>query len=309
MLRYTIERLLYVFLALFLILVITFFLIRLLPGSPFNDEKLDKEQIRVLNEKYGLDQPMPIQFLNYMKGALSFDFGKSFDYDNKDVMKDLILPRLPRTIKVGVLALGLGIFFGILLGSISALKRGGFLDSVIVVLTVLGTSVPSFVFAVFMQYILCIKLRLFPVLYDDSIASSIIVPALSLSIYSCSTLARFTRSEVLEILNSDFILFAKAKGIGTFQVVVRHTLKNAMIPIITFLGPMILSTMVGGVVMESIFGIPGIGDLMVRSILENDYFTTMGVTFLYSFIFMIIVLITDLLYGALDPRVRMTGAR
>ncbi len=307
MLRYTMERILYGLVTLFLIVMITFFLLQLLPGSPFNDEKLDKTQIAILNEKYGLDRPVPEQFLNYMKGVIRLDFGKSFKYDNQDVMKALVLPRLPRTVKVGALALLIGISLGIVLGSLAALTRGTFFDNLIVILAVLGTSIPGFVFAMLLQYYFAVKFPIFPVLYEDGNPKSIWLPSIALSVYIVSSLTRFVRTELVEVLNSDYILLARAKGLSGRQVIFRHSLRNALIPVITIIGPMVLGVLTGGVVMETIFGIPGVGKLMVDGIMQNDYFIVLGVSTVFSFIFIMIVLVIDLLYGVIDPRIRLAG--
>lgn len=309
MLKYTIQRVLYGLITLFLIAIITFFLIRLLPGSPFKDDKLDSKQIAILQEKYGLKDPMPVQFFRYMGGILRLDFGKSFKYDNQDVMKDLVIPRLPRTVKVGLLSLLIGVTIGVLLGSIAALMRGTIVDNLVTIAAVLGTSIPSFVFAMLMQYYFAVKLKWFPVLYSDAIPSSIVVPALALSVYSISSLSRFVRTELVEVLSSDYIQLARAKGLSSSQVIFRHAIRNALIPVVTILGPMVLAVITGGVVMESIFGIPGVGDLLIKSIVENDYFITMGVSIVYSFIFIVVVFIIDLLYGVIDPRIRLTGGK
>ncbi len=307
MLRYTIERIFYGFITLFLIVMITFFLLKLLPGSPFNDEKLDASQIAILNEKYGLDKPEPEQFLNYIVGVAKLDFGKSFTFDNQDVMRDLVLPRLPRTVKVGALALLIGISIGIVLGSLAALTRGTPFDNIIVVLAVLGTSIPGFVFAMVLQYYLAVKIPIFPVLYEDGNPKSVWLPSLALSVYIISSLTRFVRTELVEVLNSDYILLAKAKGLSGSQVIFRHALRNALIPVITIIGPMVLGVLTGGVVMETIFGIPGIGNLMVLGITLNDYFIVLGVSTVMSFMFIMTLLVIDLLYGVIDPRIRLAG--
>lgn len=310
MLKYTLERFLYGVLTLLIIITITFFLLKVLPGSPFNDEKLTADQVAILNEKYGLADPLPVQYFRYIKNIVTkFDFGRSFKYDNQDVLRKLIIPRLPRTIKVGLLALTIGITVGITLGSLAALNRGNFLDNILVVLAVLGSSIPSFVFAMLLQYTFAVKIPIFPVLYDDSKLISIVLPAIALSVSTISTLTRFVRTELVEVLNSDYILLAKAKGLTKGQVIFRHALRNALIPVITIVGPMVLGILTGGVVMDTIFGIPGLGQLMVDGITLNDYFIVLTVATFYSFLFISVVLIIDLLYGVIDPRIRLAGGK
>ncbi len=308
-LKYTIERLIYGLVTLFLIVMITFFLLTLLPGSPFNDQKLDKEQIAMLNEKYGLDKPIAERFVKYLVGVVHLDFGKSFKYDNQEVMKDLILPRLPRTIRIGVVALLIGVGTGLILGSISALTRGSFIDNFIIFLIVLGTSIPGFVFAMFLQYKFAVQLGWLPVLYEDGNFASYWLPGVSLAISVGASITRFTRTELVEVLNSDYILLARAKGLTGTQVVARHAIRNAMIPLITVIGPMVISVMTGGVVMETIFGVPGIGQLVVKAISENDYFIIMADSTVMAFLYIVVIIIIDLTYGIIDPRIRLAGGK
>lgn len=308
MLKYTLERLFFGLVTLLIIITITFFLIKILPGSPFNDEKITPEQKKLLDQKFGLDQPVPVQYIRYLKGIVTkLDFGKSFKYDNQDVMRNLILPRMPRTIKVGALGLLIGVTIGITLGAIASLNHGKFFDTAMVILAVLGSSIPSFVFAMVLQYTLGVKYKVLPVMYDDKIPISIILPALALSVHPISTLTRFMRSELVEVLNSDYILLAKAKGLSKFQVVFRHAIRNALIPVITVIGPLVISILTGGVIMDTIFGIPGLGQLMVDGVTLNDYFIILSVATVISFLYISVMLIIDLLYGVIDPRIRISG--
>ncbi|MCK8059338.1 MULTISPECIES: ABC transporter permease [unclassified Fusibacter] len=307
MLRYTLERIVYGALSLWLIVTVTFLLLQMLPGSPFQDDKLTAEQVAILNEKYGLNDPLPMQYWRYMTNMLKGDFGKSFMYDNQDVLKDLVVPRWPRTIKVGSLALSMGVVIGIILGALAALNRGKFYDNFIVFLAVLGVSIPSFVFAMGLQYYLGVKLPIFPVLYEDGNFWSIILPAVSMAVGPISSLTRFVRTELVEVIASDYILLARAKGLTRTQVIFRHALRNALIPVVTIVGPMVLSLLNGGVIMENIFGIPGVGQLMVSGITLNDYFIVLTVSTLFSGLFIAVVLVVDLLYGVIDPRIRIAG--
>lgn len=310
MLRYTLERIMYGVITLWLIVSITFLLLQFMPGSPFQDDKLSAEQVAILQEKYGLSDPLPMQYFRYMKNIVTkADFGKSFQFDNQDVFRDLVMPRLPRTIKVGSLSMVIGLIIGIILGALAALNRGNWLDNMFVFLAVLGTSIPGFVFAMSLQYYLGVKVQMFPVIYDDGNNLSIVLPAISLSISIISTLTRFVRTELVEVLNSDYILLARAKGLTKTQVIFRHALRNALIPVITIVGPMVLFVLTGGVIMETIFGIPGLGNLMVLGITLNDYFVVLTVATFFSTMFIAVVLIVDLLYGVIDPRIRISGGR
>lgn len=309
LLRYTLERILYGIITLWLIISLTFFLLQTLPGSPFNDDKLTAEQIAILNEKYGLNDPLPMQYLRYMRNILKLDFGKSFQYDNQDVFQKLMMPRFPRTISVGLLALAIGLTIGILFGALSALNRGNILDTIIVLLAVLGTSIPAFVFAMSLQYFIGVKAGWLPVIFEDGDFASIILPAVSLSVGVISSLTRFVRTELVEVLNSDYILLARAKGLTKGQVIWRHALRNALIPVVTIIGPMTLFILTGSITMEIIFSVPGLGNLMASGITQNDYFIVLTVSMFISLMFISVVLIVDLLYGLIDPRIRIIGGK
>lgn len=292
---------------LWLIVSLTFFLLQFMPGSPFNDEKLDESQIAILNEKYGLGDPVPVQYMRYMSNVIRLDFGTSFRYDNQDVYEALIMPRLPYTIQVGGLALAMGVFFGIILGSIAALNRNNPIDHITVLISILGASIPSFVFAMAMQYYLGVKLGWFPVFFTKGEIASYILPAVAIAISVISSLTRFMRTELVEVLGTDYILLARAKGLKRSTVIFRHALRNALIPVITIVGPMTIGVLTGSTIIETIFGIPGVSFLMVEGIRLNDYFVILGVATFYSALFIAVILIIDLLYGVIDPRIRVAG--
>lgn len=311
MLRYIVERLFYGLITLFIIVSVTFLLLQFMPGTPFKDDKLSDRQIEILNEKYGLDDPLPVQYINYMNRVVKGDFGVSFSYNNQDVFQNLILPRLPVTTQVGLMALALGTILGILLGALSAIKRNTVWDHITTLIAIIGVSVPSFVFATLLQYWLGVRLSWLniPVAYIRNNPKSLILPAFSLSVFVISSSARFMRTELVEVLNSDFTLLAKAKGLTRFQVIYRHAIRNALIPVITILGPMTVTLLTGSVVIEKIFGIPGVSFLLVEGIMRNDYFVILGVAAFYSFLYIAVILIVDILYGIIDPRIRMSGGK
>ncbi len=317
MLVYTLKRLGMMALTLFLILTITFMLLQVIPGSPFNSPKMTDEQLEKLENLYGLSDPVYMQYARYMKGVITkFDFGISFKYRNRPVT-GLILDKIPNTVQVGGLALLLGVPIGILLGAIAAIYKNGILDNISTVLAVIGVSVPMFVLAALMQYYLSFRLDIFPFLYDQtnidkgiSVAQhlySMTLPSTALAIFVIATTMRYMRSELVEVLGSDYIMLARAKGLTRNKVIGRHALRNALIPVITVIGPMTVMLISGSTVIERFFGVPGLAQTLIQAISTRDYFLILGIAFAYSFILVTVVLIVDLLYGVIDPRIRLAG--
>lgn len=316
MFKYILNRLGYMAVTLFLVLTVNFLLLQLLPGSPFDGEKKTEAQIAILEEKYGMNDPIPVQYARYLKGVFQGDFGTSFKLQNQEVT-DLVLTRIPYTIKPGALALLIGIIIGITLGAIAAMKRNSWADHMITIISVLGVSIPSFVLAAFLQYFICTKLGWLPVIYQPADEmrgvtmwdefKSLILPAISLSVPVIASLMRYMRSELIEVLNTDYILLARAKGLTKAQVIVHHALRNALIPVITVVGPMVVSIMTGSLVVEKFFGVPGLSNLLLNSVTMKDQFLTLGIAFFYAFLYVIVILIIDLLYGVIDPRIRLAG--
>ncbi|MBC9874320.1 oligopeptide ABC transporter permease [Macrococcoides bohemicum] len=307
MLKYTIKRISYMLLTLFIVTTATFFLMKLMPGSPFNDEKLSAEQKAIVNEKYGLNDPVGVQYLNYLKKAATGDFGVSFQYDNKDVL-GLIIPRLGPSAEIGLYAMIIGVTLGIILGVIAAVKQNTWVDYLATVFSVLAISVPSFVLAVLLQYFLAVKVQWFPVAGWEGIDYAVL-PAIALSAGVIATIARYIRSEMIEVLSSDYITLARAKGNSTTKVLFGHALRNALIPIITLIGPMTVGILTGALTIETIFGIPGLGDQFVRSIQMNDYPVIMALTVFICALFVAVLFIVDILYGIIDPRIRVQGGK
>jgi oligopeptide transport system permease protein len=306
MVKYTLKRLFYMVLTLFIIATITFFLMKLLPGSPLtNQERLSPEQQELILDKYGLNDPLPIQYVNYMTNLLKGDLGLSFQYDNRPVAQ-MIAERIGPSAELGFQAIVFGTIVGIILGVIAALKHNTIWDYTATTIAVLGISVPSFVFAGLLQYYFGVEWQWFPVASWEGFEYTIL-PTLSLSVFVIATVARYMRSELLEVLNSDYIMLARAKGVSAPVIMVKHALRNALIPIITLLGPLAVNIMTGSLVIERIFAIPGIGEQFVRSINTNDYTVIMGITLFYSVLFIAVVFIVDILYGIIDPRIRVSG--
>lgn len=309
--RYIVKKYIFkrVLISIFTLLVITlvlFILLHLMPGSPFNDEKLTVTQKAALNAKYGLDQPLVVQFAKYVYNMFQGNFGVSYNISKNTPISQLIQSRLPISIAVGGMAVGLGAIVGLILGVIAALKHNTFWDTLCTIISVLGVSVPSYVFALGLSYTFGFKLDWLPMLYETENAfTSSVMPSIALSLFTLASIARFTRTEMLEVLSSDYMLLAESKGISGSPLIVRHALRNSMIPIITVLAPLIVDLMTGSLVVEKIFSIPGVGSLLVTAIQSNDYNVVISLSFIYSAMYIGIMLVVDILYGVIDPRIRL----
>ena len=291
---------------LLVILLVLFTLLQLMPGSPFNDEKLNDDQRATLNAKYGLDKPLVVQFGRYVINMVQGDLGVSYNISKNTPISQLIEARLPVSIRVGGQAVFLGALVGLILGIISALMRGTVVDSICTLISVIGIAVPSYVFALGLSYSLGFRLQWFPMLYKANNAGmSSVLPSIALSMFTMASIARFTRSEMLEVLGSDYMLLAESKGISGSALIFRHALRNALIPIITVLAPLIVDLMTGSLVVEKIFAIPGVGSLLVNAIQSNDYNVVIALSFIYSAMYIVIMLVVDILYGVIDPRIRL----
>lgn len=308
MAKYILQRIIYMFITLFIIATVSFFLMKLLPGSPFAMEgKLSEEQLELMKARYGLDQPIPVQYFNYITNVAQGDLGVSFQFDNREVTT-LILKKLGPSLQLGALALGFGMVIGMLLGIAAAIKHNTFVDYGSTFLAVIGKSIPSFVFAGMLQYYIAVKLGWLPAAFWEG-PRYMILPTIALAMFPIATAARFMRTEMLEVLGSDFITTARAKGLNSILVTFKHGLRNAVIPLITVVGPLAVALMTGNLVIENIFAIPGLGEQFVKSITTNDYPMIMGTTLFFSFLFIFIVLVVDILYGIIDPRIRLAGGK
>jgi len=308
MLRYIFKRLGYILVALFLIITATFFLMKLAPGSPFASERSLTPQIEEqLNAKYGLDNPWYIQYKDYLVDTVSFDFGESMKYKGRST-NDIISESFPISLTLGIEAMILSIGLGIFLGVVAALYHNKFPDYVASTIAVLGISVPSFILAGLMQYFLAYKAGLFPVSGWKGFNYSIL-PALAIAITHAGFIAKLTRSSMLEQSNSDYVKMARSKGLGKWSIVIRHTLRNALMPVVTYLGPLTAGVVTGSFIIEQIFAIPGLGRHFVTSITNRDYTVIMGTTVFYSIILLFAVLIVDILYSVIDPRIKLKGAK
>lgn len=304
--RYIAQRIGYMIITLFVIVTATFFLMQLLPGTPFtNPEKLGEAQLAVLNAKYGLDQPVGVQYIRYLGNLVQGDLGYSFQHEGRTVTS-MISERIGPSAFIGLQAMLFGAVVGLVLGIISALKHNSILDYGSVTLAVLGMSIPSFVFAALLQYYVGVKLEWLPVALWEGYTSTLL-PSIALSVTVTATVARFIRSEMLEVIGQDYITTARAKGMTEQQVVVKHVIRNALIPVVTMLGPLAVSIMTGTLVIEKIFSVPGLGEQFTLSILVLDYSVIMGITIFYSALFIFVVFIVDIIYGFLDPRINYKG--
>jgi oligopeptide transport system permease protein len=308
MLKYILKRLVNAFIVLFIIATATWFLMQLLPGSPIqNAEKLTAEQEAQIEVQYDLDKPLPVQYALYMAGMVRGDLGNSFLYGGKPVT-EIIMERLPVSAFLGIQAIIVGVVVGLLLGVIGALKQNTIWDSGTAFLAVLGVSVPDLVLAPLAQYWLGLKLGIFPIAFFESYWHSVL-PSLVLATIISAVVATFTRTEMLEVLGQDYVTLAKAKGLSSSAVVLKHVLRNSMIPLITILVPLTAALVTGTLIVETVFSIPGIGEQFVRSIFDKDFPVIMGTTMLFAVFFVASYLIQDVLYGMVDPRIRVAGRR
>lgn len=308
MVKYISKRVFYMLITLILIATFTFFLMKLIPGTPFtNAGKLSEAQLTVMKDKYGLDEPVPVQYLTYMANLAKGDLGISFQFNNANVT-DILMDRIGPSAILGFQAMFFGTLIGIVLGVIGALRQNTWVDYSATFLAVIGKSIPSFVFAGLLQYYIGVKLGWLPVAFWRG-PEYTILPTIALSMFPISIAARFMRTEMIEVLGSDYITLAKAKGASGFEVAFKHGLRNALIPVVTVLGPLTVSLMTGSLVIEQIFGIPGLGEQFVKSVNVNDYPVIMGTTILFAALFVSVILIVDLLYGLIDPRIRLAGGK
>ena len=279
---------------------------QLMPGSPFNDEKLNESQKAALYAKYGLDKPIVVQFFRYVTNMFKGDLGVSYKISKNTPITQLIASRLPISVGVGFAAVFIGAIVGLFLGLLAAFKRDTAWDTLATVISVIGVSVPSYVFALALSYQFGFKLDLFPMLFSaKDVVRSSVLPSISLSMFTMASIARFTRAEMIEVLGSDYMLLAESKGLSGSKLVFTHALRNALIPIITVLAPLVVDLMTGSLVVEKIFSIPGVGSLLVNAIQSNDYNVVIALSFIYSAMYIGIMLVVDILYGVIDPRIRV----
>lgn len=302
--RFIVKRVLSAIFTLFLIATITFFLMRAIPGGPFSTNEKLSDQVRIaLENKYHLNDPLHTQYFDYMKGLVKLDLGPSFQRAGITV-NDLIKQGFPVSAKVGGTAVIVVLLLGIPFGILAALKPNKWQDYIISIIATLGVCIPSFVMATLFIYLFCAKLNILPS-HGLGTWKHYIGPVMALAGFSLAFVTRLTRSSMLEVMQQDYIRTARAKGLPKSVVIFKHGLKNALIPVITYVGPMIAAILTGSFVIERIFAIPGMGKYFTESVNNRDYTVIMGVTIFYALFYIVMILIVDILYVMIDPRIKL----
>ncbi|MDP4096949.1 ABC transporter permease [Paenibacillus sp. P96] len=308
MARYLINKFVFMLISLFILISATFFLMKAIPGNPFLSEKATSPEIQArLMAQYGLDKPLFTQYTIYLGDVVTGDLGISMKKLNQSV-SDIIGQTFMVSLKLGLVAIVVSIIVGILLGMIAAVYHRKMIDNVAMILAVLGIAVPSFVLASLIQYFFGLKLGWFNVMGFNG-PMDYVLPVAALSAQPIAFIARLTRSSMLEVLHADYIKTAKAKGLNSFAIMFRHVIRNAILPVVTYVGPMTANIVTGSIVIERIFGIGGIGKVLVESITTRDYTMIMGVTIFYGILLMLARFITDVAYVFIDPRIKLTGRK
>ncbi len=307
MYSYILRRLGMMAVTLFAIITLTFFLMHAVPGGPFVSERMLAPEIAAaLNAKYGLDLPIWQQYFNYLGRILSFDLGPSFKYPGVSI-NSMIAAGLPVTLQTGLLSVICVVAVGVPLGIIAALNRNRWPDTTVMAIATLGVAIPSYVIATVALYVFALRLGWVPTFGLDN-WRGYILPVFALSGFWISFVSRLTRSSLLETLEQDYMTTARAKGLKPAQILIKHGLRNSLLPVVTVLGPVVANLVTGSFVIEQIFALPGIGRQFVLSITNRDYTAIMGITIFYAAILMVMILIVDLLYVWLDPRIKLTKA-
>ena len=308
MAKYIVKRVLMAVVTLFIVICLTFFLMNAVPGSPWLSEKTPSPApIAALNEKYGLDKPVVVQLGLYLQDILQGDFRVSLKMQKDRPVLEIILTMFPISAGIGAIAISWAILVGVPLGCLAAYKRGTWVDSLLRVICTLGISMPGFVIATMLLHILTggiEGLKIFPTMFDGT-AKSYVLPCLALGFYPMCYLSRQTRTAMLDAINQEYIKTARAKGLKNKKIIFKHALRNALIPVITYLGPQIAFTLCGGFVVEKVFSIPGLGRYFISSIQNRDYPLIMGTTIFLAAFIIIMNLIVDLLYKLVDPRINL----
>lgn len=301
--KFLIKRIIMMFVTLLLITLLTFILMHSIPGGPFTSERQVSTAVQAaLDEKYHLNDPLWKQFLDYLKNLLHFDLGPSYKYAGKTV-NDFIYNGFPYSSRVGLITLGFVLLTSIPMGIVAALKNGKWQDMLLMFFATFGVTIPSFVIATGLMYIFAYKLNWVPTFGVDS-WKGYILPMIALGGYSLSFIARLMRSSLLEVMGQDYIRTARAKGISETRIIIKHALRNALIPVITILGPTTANLLTGSFVIEKIFAIPGMGSYFVDSVTQRDYTTIMGITIFYAALLISMIFLVDIFYCLIDPRIK-----
>ena len=310
MLIYILKRLAAAVATILLIMTITFILMNTVPGSPFLTEKSTPEQIERANKKYGLDKPLPVQLGNYIMNYLHGDLGVSLKMQEGTPVSDILFKqgKFQLSIKLGLWSVFVAVLLGIPLGCIAAYKRGTWIDGLLRVMTTVGVAIPTFVLAATLLILFAVKLQWLPTL-SGSLTSwqAYVLPVVSLSFYDVCYIAKLTRTSMLDAINQDYIRTAKAKGVKNKWIVLKHALRNSLIPVITFLGPLIAFIITGSFVVETTFSIPGLGKYFVESVINRDYPIIMATTVVVSILVIFMNLVVDIAYKIVDPRITLSS--
>lgn len=301
--KYIAKRIAFGVLTVFVVTTLTFFLMNMVPGGPFTSDKLSEQAQALIMQKYGLDQPVGVQYVNYLKGLVQGDLGTSIVNAGYSV-NDIIADKFPVSFSVGIIAIIFSCLVGIPLGILAAYRRGSVVDRAITSLSSFFSSLPGFVLAVLLLYAFGMWLHVLP---TSGLSSwkNYILPVLALSAGPSAILTRITRAALLDVLSQDFTRFLKAKGMGTSVILFKHALRNAAIPIVTTLGPLAAGILVGNLVVETVFSIPGLGSYLVKCISQRDYPVIMGTTIFYTAFIIVILLVVDVVYCVIDPRIKL----
>ena len=302
MLKYVVKRVFLAIITLLIICAITFFAMNAIPGGPFDGEKAVSEEVRAaLERRYNLDKPVPEQFVIYMNNLLHGDFGISLKTGRE--IKTVIGESFLVSAKLGGMAIVVAVILGVIFGSIAALTRNRLPDRLIIFFSTLLTSLPSFVLGTLLLLVFCVKLGWVPVWSVDN--RNYVLPVISLAAYPMAYITRLTKTSMLDVMGQDYVRTARAKGVSTLKVIFKHTLRNALIPVITYVGPMTASILTGSLVVEQIFTIGGLGAKFVDGITNRDYTLIMGTTIFLAVLMVTVNLITDIVYKLIDPRIKL----
>jgi oligopeptide transport system permease protein len=307
MLRFIGRRLLVAIPTLFLVITLAFFMMRAAPGGPFDmDRRLPPEIERNVRARYGLDQPLPVQYLSYLGGIARGDLGPSLKYKDKSVLQ-ILKENAPVSLRLGGLAIALAGVLGVSLGVLAAARQNRGVDHAVMGLAVLGVCIPTFVTAPLLVLVFASKLGWLPSGgWNGGAAANLVLPVLVLALPQVAIISRLTRAGMVEVLRSNYIRTARAKGLPEHRVITRHALRAAILPLVSYLGPACAGLLTGSLVVERIFNLPGLGKFFVLSALQRDYTVVMGMVILYAGLILVLNLLADLLYAVLDPRVRLT---
>ncbi|WP_438433140.1 ABC transporter permease [Gorillibacterium sp. sgz500922] len=305
MARYILQRFVSMLVTLWLIVTVTFFLMHAVPGSPFDKEgkNMNPTVLENMNARYHLDQPLPRQYVSYLKSLLTFDFGPSISH-YPDSVNSMIGRGFPVSLKLGIVAIAFSIVSGIAIGTVAALKQNSLIDYAAMLLAVLGIAVPNFVFATLLIKYLAVEWRLLPVATWGT-WRHMVLPVLALAAGPVAIIARLTRANLIEVLTEEYIETAEAKGLPPWRVILKHALRNAVLPVVTLLGALVANILTGSFVIEKIFAIPGMGKYFVDSINNRDYSVIMGTTVFYSALLIFLMFLVDVAYGFIDPRIKL----